>query len=173
MSDVFELIKTRRSVRKFKSEMPSKELIDQVVEAGLYAASGMDRQGVITLVITQKELRDKLSAANAKIMGKEDFDPFYGAPCVLVVLANKEYPTYLYDGSLVMGNLMFAAHASGLGSCWIHRAKEEFEQETYQTLLKDLGIEGNWEGIGHCVIGYADQEPAGHPRKENRVYHID
>ena len=173
MNDFIEMMKTRRSVRKFKSEMPSKELIDQVVEAGLYAASGMDRQGVITLVITQKELRDKLSQANAKIMGKEDFDPFYGAPCVLVVLANKDDPTYLYDGSLVMGNLMLAAHANGLGSCWIHRAKEEFEQETYQSLLKDLGIEGNWEGIGHCVLGYADQEPTPHPRKKNRVYVID
>lgn len=173
MNDVIAMMKTRRSVRKFKNEMPSKELIDQVVEAGLYAASGMDRQGVITLVITQKELRDKLSQANAKIMGKEDFDPFYGAPCVLVVLANKDDPTYLYDGSLVMGNLMLAAHANGLGSCWIHRAKEEFEQETFQSLLKDLGIEGNWEGIGHCVLGYADQEPTPHPRKENRVYVID
>lgn len=173
MNDVLEKIKTRRSVRKFKSEMPSKELIDQVVEAGLYAASGMDRQGVITLVVTQKELRDQLSKANAQIMGKEDFDPFYGAPCILVVLANKDYPTYLYDGSLVMGNLMLAAHAVGLASCWIHRAKEEFEQEEYQDLLKSLGIEGNWEGIGHCVLGYADQEAAGHPRKENRVYTID
>ncbi len=173
MNEVLETIKTRRSVRKFKNEMPSKELIDQVVEAGLYAASGMDRQGVITLVVTQKDLRDKLSKSNAQIMGKEDFDPFYGAPCVLVVLANKDYPTYLYDGSLVMGNLMLAAHALGLASCWIHRAKEEFEQDEYQDLLKTLGIEGNWEGIGHCVLGYANQEALGHPRKENRVYTID
>lgn len=173
MNEVLETIKTRRSVRKFKNEMPSKELIDQVVEAGLYAASGMDRQGVITLVVTQKDLRDKLSKSNAQIMGKEDFDPFYGAPCVLVVLANKDYPTYLYDGSLVMGNLMLAAHALGLASCWIHRAKEEFEQDEYQDLLKTLGIEGNWEGIGHCVLGYANQEAFGHPRKENRVYTID
>ena len=86
-------------------------------------------------------------------------DPFYGAPVVLVVLADKSRPTYLYDGSLVMGNLMLAAHSLGLGSCWIHRAKETFEREEGKAILKELGIEGDYEGIGNCVIGYA-KEPA-------------
>lgn len=173
MNQVIEAIETRRSVRKFKSEMPSKEVIENIVEAGLYAPSGMDRQGVITIAVTQKELRDQLSKANAAIMGKEDFDPFYGAPVVLLVLANKDYPTYLYDGSLVMGTMMLAAHSYGLSSCWIHRAKEEFEQDAYKDLLKQLGIEGNWEGIGHCVIGYADESPALKARKEKRVYWVE
>ena len=173
MNQVIETIETRRSVRKFKSEMPSKEVIEKIVEAGLYAPSGMDRQGVITIAVTQKELRDQLSKANAAIMGKEDFDPFYGAPVVLLVLANKDYPTYLYDGSLVMGILMLAAHSYGLSSCWIHRAKEEFEQDAYKDLLKKLGIEGNWEGIGHCVIGYADESPTLKARKEKRVYWVE
>lgn len=173
MNQVIEAIETRRSVRKFKSEMPSKEVIENIVDAGLYAPSGMDRQGVITIAVTQKELRDQLSKANAAIMGKEDFDPFYGAPVVLLVLANKDYPTYLYDGSLVMGTLMLAAHSYGLSSCWIHRAKEEFEQDAYKDLLKKLGIEGNWEGIGHCVIGYADESPALKARKEKRVYWVE
>ena len=106
-------------------------------------------------------------------MGKdEDFDPFYGAPVVLIVLADKSRPTYIYDGTLVMGNLMNAAHDQGIGSCWIHRAKEEFEGDYGKEMLAKLGIEGDYEGIGHCVLGYADQEPEAKPRKENYVYYI-
>ena len=98
-------------------------------------------------------------------------DPFYNAPVVLIVLADKDMFTYLYDGSLVMGNLMNAAHACGISSCWIHRAKEEFESEEGRELLRSLGISGNYEGIGHCILGYADcEEPEPSPRKENYVY---
>ena len=113
----------------------------------------------------------KLSeAVYAEIMGV-DSDPFYGAPVVLIVLADKARPTYVYDGSLVMGNLMLAAHAEGIGSCWIHRAKEEFESAEGKAFLKSLGIEGDYEGIGHCVLGYTDgEEPKAMPRKENYVY---
>lgn len=117
-------------------------------------------------------MRDRLSKMNAKIMGT-DTDPFYGAPVVLVVLAKKEMPTYIYDGSLVMGNLMLAAHALHIGSCWIHRAKEEFASPEGQQILKDLGIEGEYEGIGHCILGYVDGDyPAPQPRKENWVYYV-
>ena len=125
--------------------------------------------------MTDKVLRDRLSALNCRIGGwKDDFDPFYGAPVVLIVLADKSRPTALYDGSLVMGNLMLAAHALGLGSCWIHRAKEEFEGEEGKALLASLGIEGDYEGIGHCILGYADGDvPAAAPRKEGRLFHID
>ena len=106
-------------------------------------------------------------------MGHPDMDPFYGAPVVLIVLANKERPTYVYDGSLVMGNLMLAAHDEGLGSCWIHRAKEEFESPFGKEILESLGIKGDYEGIGNCVIGYANgEEPKAAPRKENYVYYI-
>lgn len=117
MSDILEVIKTRRSVRKYKSDMVPAEIIDKIIEAGTYAATGMDRQSPIILAVTDKELRDKLSKMNSVIMGKsEDFDPFYGAPVVLVVLADKSMPTYIYDGTLVMGNLMLEAHALGVDS---------------------------------------------------------
>ena len=163
----------RRSIRKYKAELPAKEDLDLIVEAGLYAASGMGRQSPIILVVTQKEMRDKLAEANRRILGApEGVDPFYGAPAVLVVLANKADPTGIYDGSLVMGNMMLAAHSLKLGSCWIHRAKEEFETDEYKQLLQDLGVEGEYEGIGHCIIGYADEEPEAAPRKEGRVFDI-
>ena len=175
MNEVIKAMKERRSIRKFKAEMPPKADLEQIVEAGLYAANGRGRQAVITIAVTDKELRDKLSAVNNEIMGgPEGNDPFYGAPAILIVLANKEVPTAPYDGSLVMGNLMLAEHSLGLGSIWIHRAKEEFEMPEYQKLLKDLGIEGEWEGIGHCAVGYIDGEnPAAAPRNDGRVFWVE
>lgn len=175
MNEVIKAMKERRSIRKFKAEMPPKADLEQIVEAGLYAANGRGRQAVITIAVTDKELRDKLSAVNNEIMGgPEGNDPFYGAPAILIVLANKEVPTAPYDGSLVMGNLMLAAHSLGFGSIWIHRAKEEFEMPEYQKLLKDLGIEGEWEGIGHCAVGYIDGEnPAAAPRNDGRVFWVE
>ena len=158
-----------------EGDMPPKELIDQILDAGLYAANGKGQQAVITLAVTNRELRDKLSADNCKIGGwQEGFDPFYGAPVILVVLGNKNWPTSIYDGSLVMGNLMLAAHSLGLGSIWIHRAKEEFQMDAYKQLLADLGVEGEWEGIGHCAIGYIDGEvPQAAKRKEDRVFYVE
>ncbi len=171
--DAITNLVTRRSIRKFKSDMVPKDVIEKIIEAGTYAATGMNRQSPIIIAVTNKELRDRLSAQNAKIMGA-NMDPFYNAPVVLIVLADKNIPTYLYDGSLVMGNLMQAAHAYGISSCWIHRAKEEFESAEGKEILKSLGIEGNYEGIGHCVLGYADcDQPTASPRKENYVYWIE
>lgn len=173
MTDLLNKIKTRRSIRKFKPDMLPRDIIDQIIEAGTYAASGMNRQTPIIIAVTNKEMRDRLSKMNANIMGSEG-DPFYGAPVVLIVLASKERYTYIYDGSLVIGNLMLAAHELGIGSCWIHRAKEEFESEEGKAVLKELGIEGDYEGIGHCVLGYVDGEyPNILPRKENWVYYIE
>ena len=165
----------RRSIRKFKPDMIPKEIIDQIIEAGLYAANGRGHQASIIVAVTNKELRDKISAVNCKIGGwSQDFDPFYGAPVLLIVLAEKDWPTHIYDGSLVMGNLMLAAHTLGIGSCWIHRAKEEFEMEEYKDLLKSLGIEGEYEGIGHCALGYADGElPAPAERKDDHVFYVE
>lgn len=172
-TDVLEILKTRRSVRAYQDKMPEKELIEQVVEAGTYAPTGMGSQSPVIVAVTNKEIRDRLSQLNADIMGR-DIDPFYGAPAVLVVLADKQYPTYLYDGSLVMGNLMNAAHALGLGSCWIHRAKEVFETPEGKKLLKEWGIEGEYEGIGHCIIGYSSQDPIQpKPRKPDYVRYIE
>ncbi len=167
-----DTIKSRRSVRKYKSDPVPQELLDKIIEAGLYAPSGMGRQATIIISVTNKEVRDKLSKLNAKIMGT-DSDPFYGAPAVLIVLAKKDCPTGIYDGSLVMQNLMLAAHELGLGSCWIHRAKEEFDMPEGKEILNSLGIDGEYEGIGHCIIGYADGDaPAPAERKENRVFYI-
>ena len=172
MSDVLETIKSRRSIRKYKSDMVPQDKLEKIIEAGTYAATGMGKQSPIIVAVTNKELRDKLSAMNAKIMGTNT-DPFYGAPVVLIVLADKSRPTYLYDGSLVRGNLMLEAEAQGIGSCWIHRAKEEFESEEGKEILKSLGIEGDYEGIGHCVLGFADgPAPKAAPRKDSYVYYV-
>ena len=174
MNEVLKAIQDRRSIRKFKPDMVPRQLVDEVITAGLYAASGMGRQNTKIIAITDKNMRDKLSDMNRAIGGwQEGFDPFYGAPVVLLVIADKSEGKELYDGSLVMGNLMLAAHALGIGSCWIHRAKEEVESEFGQELLKKLGIEGDYEGIGHCALGYA-AEPAKDPvpRKADYVYYI-
>ena len=172
MNDVLETIKSRRSIRKYKSDMVPQDKLEKIIEAGTYAATGMGKQSPIIVAVINKELRDKLSAMNAKIMGVNS-DPFYGAPVVLIVLADKNRPTYVYDGSLVMGNLMLEAEAQGVGSCWIHRAKEEFESEEGKEILKSLGIKGDYEGIGHCVLGYADgPAPKAAPRKDSYVYYV-
>lgn len=169
MDDFIDELKERRSVRKYKSEMVPKGIIETICEAGTYAPSGMNRQATKIIAVTSQELRDKLSAINASIM-KTDKDPFYGAPVVLVVLAEKSVATSVYDGALVMGNLMLAAHSLGIGSCWIHRAKETFETDEGKEILKSLGIEGEWEGIGNCILGFMEgEEPAVPPRKEGRI----
>ena len=172
MNPTLETILTRRSIRAFKPDMLPRETIDAIIEAGLYAPSGMNTQNTVIIAITDKETRDRLSRDNAAVMGT-DRDPFYGAPVVLVVLAEKGRRTYIHDGALVMGNLMLAAHALGVGSCWIHRAAETFEMPHWKELLPSLGLTGDYEGIGNCVIGYTDVESPKKPRRENRVYWIE
>lgn len=170
--EALELIESRRSIRSYKQDAVPENLIKHIVEAGTFAATGRGLQSPIIIAVTDREVRDRLSRLNADILGT-DADPFYGAPVVLIVLADRSIPTYLYDGSLVMGNLMLAAHALGLGSCWIHRAKEEFDSPEGKQILKDLGIEGDYEGIGHCVIGYIDGDvPEAKPRKDGWAYWI-
>ena len=133
MNDVIKVLKERRSVRKFKRDMPPQDLVDEVIEAGLYAPSGKGQQSAIVIAVTNRDVRVRLRKDNVKIGGwQDDFDPFYGAPVILIVLGKKDWPTHVYDGSLVMGNLMNAAQAVGLGSIWIHRAKEEFEMPEYK-----------------------------------------
>lgn len=168
MNETLNVLETRRSVRGFDPErMPSDELIKQVVRAGEYAPTGRGMQSPRIVVVTNKAVRDKLSQLNAEVMGVES-DPFYGAPVIILVLADRSRPTYIYDGSLVMGNLMNAAHAVGLGSCWIHRAHEVFDSVEGKLLLASWGIEGDYEGIGHVALGYALKEPAeAKPRKDD------
>ena len=174
MNETIKTLVERRSVKKYLSKPVEQELIDLVVKTGTYAPTGRNRQPVKILVITDGQVRDELRKLNAKIMGMdESFDPFYNAPVLLVVLADPTVNTYLYDGSLVLGNMMNAAHSLGLGACWIHRAKEEFQTEYGKNLLKSLGIEGEWEGIGHCVLGYADGPlPETRPRKDGWVHTV-
>ena len=173
MNPTIQNILTRRSIRKYKPDMLPREIIDQIIEAGLYAPSGMNTQNTVIIAITDQNTRDRLSRANAAVMGS-DRDPFYGAPVVLVVLAEKGRRTYIHDGALVMGNLMLAAHALGVGSCWIHRAAETFAMPHWQEFLASLGVTGDYEGIGNCVLGYADCDlPAPPPRKEGRVYYAE
>ncbi len=175
MNSVFENIYTRRSYRDYKPDPVPADLIEKIVTAGTYAATGMNKQSPVIIAVTNKEVRDKLSRINASIMGREDgSDPFYGAPAVIIVLADKAVSTHVYDGSLVLGNMMLAAHECGLGSCWIHRAKEEFELPECKEILKSLGIKGEYEGIGHLIVGYPDgDEPQLRPRKEDYAYYID
>ncbi len=171
-NSTMEDLLTRRSVRSYTDEIPPMEVIEEICKAGTYAPTGMNRQSPIIIAVTNREVRDRLSKLNAQVMNSDN-DPFYGAPVVLVVLADRQVGTYLEDGSLVMGNLMNAAHAKGLGSCWIHRAREVFETEEGKKILADLGIEGDYVGIGNCILGYTNgdyPEPA--PRKENWVYWI-
>lgn len=172
MAETLITLKTRRSCRAYKPELIEEEKLNAIIEAGTYAATGMGRQSPIIIAVTDRAFRDKLSKMNAAIMGS-DRDPFYGAPELLIVLANKAVRTYVYDGSLVMGNMMNAAADLGVASCWIHRAKEEFESEEGKAILKELGIEGEYEGIGHLILGYA-AEPAAAPapRKADYVYRI-
>ena len=175
MSSALSMIKNRRSVRSFKDEMIPRDVLESIVEAGTYAASGMNSQSAIILAVTNRALRDHLSRINAEILtaaGRDGSrDPFYGAPVVLVVLADKNVPTCIHDGSLVMGNLMLAASELGVGSCWIHRAKETFESEEGREILAALGVTGDYIGVGNCVLGYVQGDvPAAKQRKENYVY---
>lgn len=168
--DTITVLKSRRSCRNFDGRPITEEELNIILEAGTYAPTGMGRQSPIMVAVQDKETVAKLSKMNAAIMGT-DTDPFYGAATVIVVLADKTMPTYIYDGTLVMGNLMNAAETIGVQSCWIHRAKEEFESEEGKALLKKWGIDGDYEGIGHCVLGYGEKAPA-KPRKDKYIYRV-
>ena len=173
MNELERLLITRRSCRAYKPDAIPEDVLERIIEAVKYAPTGRNRQAPIIIAVTNREMRDRMSALNAAVMGV-DSDPFYGAPVVLVVLAKKEVPTYVYDGSLVMGNLMNAAHSEGVASCWIHRAREVFESAEGREILSSLGIEGEYEGIGNCILGYpaSAEAPIAQPRKDNYVYYI-
>lgn len=163
MNEVIKSIISRQSVKKYKPTMVPEELIASICEAGTYAPTGMGRQSPIIIAVTNKEMRDKLSDMNLQVIRSKgmhtssgDADPFYGAPVVLIVLAKRDVPTHVYDGTLVMENLLLAAHSLGLGACWIHRAKEMFDSEEGKQILRSLGITEDYEGIGHCIVGYPD-----------------
>lgn len=168
---MLENLKNRRSIRKYKSEQVSDAHLDAILEAGLYAASGMNTQNSIMVAVRDKQTRDQLSRMNAAVMGSTA-DPFYGAPCVVVVLVEPERYTAVEDGSLVMGNLMQAAYDIGLGSCWIHRARQMFESEEGKALLRKWGLREDLIGVANCILGYPDEEPAPKPRREGRIIKV-
>ena len=174
MESTLKDLKERRSIRAYRPEQIKEEELQKILEAGTYAPTGMGMQSPKIIVVQDQETRDYLSKLNARVMGDEGADPFYGAPTVLVVLALKERPTCVEDGSLVMGNLMNAAHAVGVGSCWIHRAREVFGSEEGEELLKKWGVEGDYIGVGHCILGYpADGAvPEAKPRKDDYIVYV-
>lgn len=166
-----EILKNRRSIRKYKAEQVADAHLDAILEAGLYAPSGMNTQNAYMVAVRDKETRDQLSRMNAAVMGT-DKDPFYGAPCVIVVLVEPERYTAVEDGSLVLGNLMNAAYEIGVGSCWIHRARQMFESEEGKALLRKWGLREDLIGVGNCILGYPDEEPAPKPRREGRIIKV-
>ena len=166
-----EILKNRRSIRKYKPEQISEAELDAILEAGIYAPSGMNTQNTILVAVRDKETRDQLSRMNAAVMGTKG-DPFYGAPCVVVVLVDPERYTWIEDGSLVMGNLMHAAYEMGIGSCWIHRAQQMFDSAEGKELLKKWGLPENLKGVGNCILGYPDEEPAPKPRRDGRIVKV-
>lgn len=172
MNNTVSDIMNRRSIRKYKPEQISREELDTVLQAGICAPTGMNRQSPLVIAVQNKEVRDRLSRMNAAVLGT-DSDPFYGAPTVVVVLADANSPHAVQDGSLVMGNLMNAANAIGLGSCWINRAKEMFATEEGKQLLAQWGVEGDVIGVANCILGYPDENPAMKPRKPDYIRYID
>ena len=169
--EAIECLTTRRSCRAYTEQMPPRELIERVCLAGTYAPTGRGKQSPLIVAVTDREVRDRLSRLNAQIMcGADGPDPFYGAPVVLLVLADSTVPTHIYDGCSVIANLLNAAQACGLASCWIHRAKEECESDEGRALLRELGIGDNYVGIDHVVLGYPAKElPPAAPRKADYV----
>lgn len=171
MNIALENLKNRRSIRRYLPQQITREELDQVLEAGICAPTGMNRQSPVLVAVQDKNTRDLLSRMNAAVNGAAG-DPFYGAPTVVVVLADANSRHAVQDGSLVLGNLMNAAHAIGLGSCWINRAKEVFDTDEGKALLKKWGLEGEYIGVGNCILGYPDEAPAMKPRKENYITYV-
>lgn len=171
MNEAMNNLLTRRSVRKYTGQQVPDDLLDSILEAGLYAPTGMNTQNIYMVAVRDKETRDQLMRMNAAVMGREG-DPFYGAPCVIVVLGDADGYPVVENGSLVLGNLMNAAHAVGLGSCWIHRAKQTFETEEGKALLRKWGLPETLVGIGNCILGYAAENPEAKPRKEGRIVKV-
>lgn len=170
--ETLESLCARRSIRKYKPDQIAEPALEAVLRAGTYAPSGMGRQSAAIVVVQDRATRDLLSRLNAQIMDSTG-DPFYGAPTVLVVFADSRRPTYVEDGSLVLGNLLNAAYAAGLGACWIHRARETFALPEGKALMEKWGLDEHYVGVGNCILGYADMplpEPA--PRKDGFVLRV-
>ncbi len=168
MNEAYKNLIERRSIRKYNNTKVSHDLIEQIVRAGQFAPSGMNRQIYAFVVVEDEELVARLSKMNADAMNSSS-DPFYGAKSLIIVFADTNAPTYLYDGALAMGNLMNAANALGVDSCWIHRAKEVFETSEGKEMKKTWGLPESYEGIGHCILGYREEEPGERAQRTSKV----
>ena len=173
MNESLQTLLSRRRIRKYQKEQITDQELNQILEAGMYAPSAKGLQGASMVVIQDEAVIAAISAMNAKILGT-DSDPLYGAPTVVIVFADPERSANAWsDGCLVMGNLMNAAAALGLGSCWINRAKEEFASPEGKALLKKWGLPEHLVGVGHCILGYpAETAPPPKPRKDDYVIFI-
>lgn len=172
-NQILQAMRERRSVKKYSPALVEEEKLQAILEAGKYAANGRGMQAATMVVVQDPETREQLRRMNATVLGNPDMDPFYGAPTVVVVLADKNHSTAVEDGSLVMGNLMLAAYSLDVDSCWIHRAREMFASEEGKALLEKWGLKGEYIGVGNCILGYRDCEyPTAKPRKENFVYRV-
>ena len=160
MNDVIRCLLTRRSVKKYRAEQVEEEKLEQILQAGSYAACGMGKQAGKIVVLQDPADIAQLEKLNAQILGNPDLHPFYGAPTVCVVFADTSVDTWVEDGSLVIGNMLAAAHSLGVGSCWIHRARQEFELPEGKALMQKCGVDARYAGVGHCILGYAAAEPA-------------
>jgi nitroreductase len=170
MNETMKTLLNRRSIRKFKSEQIKDEELNAILEAGKYAPSGANQQSALFIVVQNKDVLKELSRMNAAVFGKSNSDPYYGAPTVILVLADKTKVTPIEDASLALGNMYNAAYSLGIGSCWIHRTKQMFESEEGKALLKEWGVEGDYVGVGSCILGYPDcEQPKAAPRKDNFV----
>lgn len=170
MNETLRVLKERRSIRRYKPEQITDEELNAVLEAGTWAACGKGIQHCVMVVVQDRDTIAYMSRLNAEIQGNPGTDPFYGAPTVVVVLGDGAQANWLQDGSLVMGNLMTAAAAVGLGSCWINRAMELFDRPEGKELLKKWGLPETYRGIGNCILGYADGDaPAPKPRKDGWI----
>lgn len=173
MADAMKVLLERRSVRSYNDKKVDPAIVDQILEAGLYAPSAMGRQGVVMVAVQNEDMVAKLSKMNAAVMNSQN-DPFYGAKSLIIVLSDVNVALYpAVDGALAMGNLLNAAYANGLGSCWINRAKEMFETDEGKALLKEWGLTGRYEGVGICILGYTDTTPVAAPRKEGRIFKVN
>lgn len=173
MNEVIKAMLARRSCRSYTTEQVREDQLQEILLAGTYAASGMGRQAARIVVVQDEATREQLRRMNAAVMGTPDADPFYGAPTICIVLADTNVRTWAEDGALVMGNLMLAASTLGVASCWIHRAREEFDSPEGKALLKKWGIGEHYRGIGHCILGYAAGElPAARERKSDYIVRI-
>jgi nitroreductase len=172
MNETVKTLLERRSIRKFQQKQIKEEELNVILEAGMYAPSGANQQSALFIVVQDAETIKKLSAMNAAIL-KKNIDPYYHAPTIILVLADKSKVTPVEDGSLALGNMFNAAASLGIGSCWIHRTRQMSETEEGRELLKKWGVAGDYVGVGSCILGYPDCEhPKAAPRKDNFVVRV-